>query len=216
MKVPVQKNTNKKIHINKSFFSKNNADKRASLDGFSKPQKIVEELDNNTKISSTKSANNWRENQSEQALEESENNIKLSCPTITSSSKPLTKNSKTDYRQLSLDHDAKLNIIHDNVAVTSNTSAINTLGGTKSFLSVPKLQPKSRSGSTKQLFKQVALDEENETNENTLLLPSVSNATPTSDDHSYDLLTVQGDNYDAVRKSESCEILRIISERRKL
>ncbi|XP_065095461.1 voltage-dependent T-type calcium channel subunit alpha-1G isoform X3 [Ochlerotatus camptorhynchus] len=218
------KNTNKKIHINKSFFSKNNADKRASLDEFNKPHKIVEELEKDDKISSTKSANNWRENQSEQALKESENNIKLSCPTIISSSKPLAKNSKTDYRQLSLDHDAKMNIMHDNIAIVpgssanfSNTSnALNTLGGTKSFLSVPKLQPKSRSGSTKQLFKQVALDEENETNENSLLLPSASNATASGDDHSYDLLTVQGDNYDAVRKSESCEILRIISERRKL
>ncbi|XP_062714387.1 voltage-dependent T-type calcium channel subunit alpha-1G isoform X3 [Aedes albopictus] len=210
------KNTNKKIHINKSFFSKNNEDKRASLDEFSKPHKTVEESGKPDKTSSTKSANKWKDNQSEQPSKES-------CSANISSNKSLAKSNKPDYRQLSLDQDAK----HDNVTIAPNSSssnfstapsnALNNLGGGKSsFLSVPKLQPKSRSGSTKQLFKQVALDEDNETNESSLLLPSVSNAPGTSGDHSYDLLKVQDEGYDAVRKSESCEILRIISERRKL
>ncbi|XP_021706156.1 voltage-dependent T-type calcium channel subunit alpha-1G isoform X2 [Aedes aegypti] len=214
------KNTNKKIHINKSFFSKNNEDKRASLDEFSKPHKIVEESGKPDKPSSTKGSNKWKDNQSDQPSKEAESNTKLS--TIISSNKSLTKSNKPDYRQLSLDQDAK----HDNVTLAPNTSssnfsnastALNNLGGNKSsFLSVPKLQPKSRSGSTKQLFKQVALDEDNETNESSLLLPSVSNAAGSGGDHSYDLLKVQDESYDAVRKSESCEILRIISERRKI
>lgn len=97
-----------------------------------------------------------------------------------------------------------------------------------SFLLVPKLQPRNRSGSCKQLFKQKALDEDQEIDENSLLLP-----TATVDHHQLlpsdsaaqqqnyweekELITLKPiDKFDNIRKSDSCEILRIISERRML
>ncbi|XP_052870084.1 voltage-dependent T-type calcium channel subunit alpha-1G [Anopheles cruzii] len=123
-------------------------------------------------------------------------------------------------------------ILGGTASAGSNTSSSGN-GATvssKSFLSVPKLQPKSRSGSTKQLFKQSALDEDTETNdESSLLLP----ASATMDhgatmDHcpvgEAALLNVPaaaaadgGSGFaESVKNSESCEIIRIISERRKI
>lgn len=92
--------------------------------------------------------------------------------------------------------------------------------GNKLFLSVPKLQPaRNRSGSTKQLFKQKAMDDEQEIDENSLLLPSISKSSKQSDywdgkELSNLMPSDSGEN--AINKSDSSEILRIISERRML
>lgn len=88
-----------------------------------------------------------------------------------------------------------------------------------SFLSVPKLQARNRSGSTKQLFKQKALDEDQEIDENSLLLPTIFKQQPASPDYweEKELITLKPlEKFDNIRKSDSCEILRIISERRML
>ncbi|XP_038117628.1 voltage-dependent T-type calcium channel subunit alpha-1G isoform X4 [Culex quinquefasciatus] len=207
------KNANNKIHIDKSLFNKN-LEKRASVDGCKKQNKNIDHFINQDKTT----ANNWVESSNQQPTSDFESSFKLSCPTIVSANKSTSKK----YRQLSLDCELKSNFIQDmaanngshNADTNSSQSVIPT---NKSFLSVPKLQPKSRSGSTKQLFKQVALDEDNETNENSLLLPTLSNSAAL--DHSFNLLNVQNENVDIngiVKKSESCEILRIISERRKV
>ncbi len=94
--------------------------------------------------------------------------------------------------------------------------------GNKLFLSVPKLQPaRNRSGSTKQLFKQKAMDDEQEIDENSLLLPSVSKSSKQSDywdgKEMTNLMPDRSDNGEnTINKSDSSEILRIISERRML
>lgn len=94
--------------------------------------------------------------------------------------------------------------------------------GNKLFLSVPKLQPtRNRSGSTKQLFKQKAMDDEQEIDENSLLLPSVSKSSKQSDYwDGKEMTTLMPDRTDngenTINKSDSSEILRIISERRML
>ncbi|XP_037028717.1 voltage-dependent T-type calcium channel subunit alpha-1G isoform X5 [Bradysia coprophila] len=93
--------------------------------------------------------------------------------------------------------------------------------GNKLFLSVPKLQPaRNRSGSTKQLFKQKAMDDEQEIDENSLLLPSVSKSSKQSDYWDGKELSNMPDRSDGgentINKSDSSEILRIISERRML
>lgn len=98
-----------------------------------------------------------------------------------------------------------------------------------SFLLVPKLQPRNRSGSCKQLFKQKALDEDQEIDENSLLLPTATvhhhqllpsdSAAHQQQDYweEKELITLKPiDKFDNIRKSDSCEILRIISERRML
>lgn len=98
---------------------------------------------------------------------------------------------------------------------------------TKSFLAVPKLQPRSRSGSVKQLFKQAALEEDPDMDENSLLLPTICKQNST-DSETQDTTTetvVENPNKlapeklekgDAIKQSDSTEILRIISERRRL
>lgn len=94
--------------------------------------------------------------------------------------------------------------------------------GNKLFLSVPKLQPaRNRSGSTKQLFKQKAMDDEQEIDENSLLLPSISKSNKQSDywdgKESSNLMPDRSeDSENKINKSDSSEILRIISERRML
>ncbi|XP_037808576.1 voltage-dependent T-type calcium channel subunit alpha-1G isoform X5 [Lucilia sericata] len=95
------------------------------------------------------------------------------------------------------------------------------------LLSVPRsMPPRSRSGSTKQLFKQQALDEDPDMDESSLLLPVVmesgtdanttaQNENKASNDAngrlSADIAIVEG-----LSKSDSAEILRIISERRRM
>lgn len=94
--------------------------------------------------------------------------------------------------------------------------------GNKLFLSVPKLQPtRNRSGSTKQLFKQKAMDDEQEIDENSLLLPSISKSSKQSDYwDGKEVSDLMPDRIDSgenkISKSDSSEILRIISERRML
>lgn len=94
--------------------------------------------------------------------------------------------------------------------------------GNKLFLSVPKLQPaRNRSGSTKQLFKQKAMDDEQEIDENSLLLPTISKSNKQSDYwDGKEMSNLMPDRSDVgenkINKSDSSEILRIISERRML
>ena len=174
-------------------------------------------------------------------------------------SKKPTGVKKLNYRQSSLDFDNRTSackLIDNN----SNSSL-----GNKSFLAVPRLQAtsRSRSGSAKQLFKQEAIvDEDEQTNENSLLLPetnaisssqqcipqlqlplegetskslsdphppissSSSSSSSVAASHQIKVtaepvlmhtLTVDDSDVDGnVKKSESCELLRVISERRKL
>lgn len=120
--------------------------------------------------------------------------------------------------------------------VTNNGNVGGGGGGNaskSSFLLVPKLQPRNRSGSCKQLFKQKALDEDQEIDENSLLLPTVSvhhhQLSPSElsaqqkqqQQPDYweekELITLKPiDKFENIRKSDSSEILRIISERRML
>lgn len=173
------------------------------------------------------------------------------------SKKPTGVAKKLNYRQSSLDFDNRTSACK---LIDNNSN--NSLLGNKSFLAVPRLQAttRSRSGSAKQLFKQAAIvDEDEHTNENSLLLPE-SNATASSQPCIPQLqlpiqeniasnaksmneplppisvisssvggqqikvtepalmhtLTVDDDVDGNVKKSESCELLRVISERRKL
>lgn len=100
---------------------------------------------------------------------------------------------------------------------------------TKSFLAVPKLQPRSRSGSVKQLFKQAALEEDPDGDENSLLLPTIckqnSTDSETQDTTTETVVEIPNPNKlapeknekgDNIKKSDSTEILRIISERRRM
>nr|XP_032288883.1 uncharacterized protein LOC6633654 isoform X11 [Drosophila virilis] len=120
-------------------------------------------------------------------------------------------------------------------------------GGRNSLLlSVPRsMPPRSRSGSTKQLFKQQALDEDADLDENSLLLPAMpqpataaatataqlpsSDSCPTavgkgnadSDTHAHAHALGDGDDVNsvdcpAISKSDSADIMRIISERRRM
>ncbi|XP_033150434.1 voltage-dependent T-type calcium channel subunit alpha-1G isoform X5 [Drosophila busckii] len=89
------------------------------------------------------------------------------------------------------------------------------------LLSVPRsMPPRSRSGSTKQLFKQQALDEDADMDESSLLLPSVSSAaaTPPLPPPAAAAAAVVPTDGPAsiVAKSDSADILRIISERRRM
>lgn len=105
------------------------------------------------------------------------------------------------------------------------------------YLPVPRLSQRSNTNSSKQLFKQAAVEEDPDIDENSLLLPSTSKhlysievkkmSTPsTSIDSSSPTITVieaavaKGKTLEAppaeVKKSESSEILRIISERRRV
>lgn len=182
---------------------------------------------------------------------------------------------KLNYRQSSLDFDNRSSACK--FLDHSNNNASSFIGN-KSFLAVPKLQAttRSRSGSAKQLFKQAAIvDEDEQINENSLLLPDGGNAPPSPQSNvpssssipqihvplassssslkSVNETTIQppisvisssssssssvaqqqspkiteptitmhtltvDDGSDAnVKKSESCELLRVISERRKL
>ncbi|XP_032588774.1 uncharacterized protein LOC6585509 isoform X5 [Drosophila mojavensis] len=112
-------------------------------------------------------------------------------------------------------------------------------GGRSSLLlSVPRsMPPRSRSGSTKQLFKQQALDEDADMDENSLLLPATHLAATVAPSSEHPTATataaaaaaaaaasdVDGDS-DAVdvssaaglSKSDSADIMRIISERRRM
>lgn len=97
------------------------------------------------------------------------------------------------------------------------------------LLSVPRsMPPRSRSGSTKQLFKQQALDEDADMDENSLLLPTTSqgsgsvgsgpSAGPVPPPAKLDIpegVPVSGD-IPGLSKSDSSDILRIISERRRM
>lgn len=107
-----------------------------------------------------------------------------------------------------------------------------------SFLPIPKIAQRSCSSSSKQLFKQAAVEEDPDMDESSLLLPSTSKcsypiemkkmSTPsTSIDSSSPTITViegglvRGNTLEPpplaeVKKSESSEILRIISERRRV
>jgi hypothetical protein len=185
------------------------------------------------------------------------------------SKKPqVTASKKLNYRQSSLDFDNRSSACKYLFDNNSNNASSNS-GNKSSFLAVPKLQAASRnrSGSAKQLFKQAALDEDEQTNESSLLLPggnasalalpALSTAVPaipqiqlpsglslggsaksvndppisiisSSSSSSTSVakgaepkiamqtLTVDDGNDGNVKKSESCELLRIISERRKL
>ncbi|XP_053658326.1 voltage-dependent T-type calcium channel subunit alpha-1G [Anopheles marshallii] len=182
--------------------------------------------------------------------------VESQCSTITSSSRSRHQaGSKLESRQLSLDYDPTRNPKassdgHDGAPLatdgclpattmgvgtasstignsgSSNTTTSGSTVSNKSFLSVPKLQPKSRSGSTKQLFKQTALDEDGETNdESSLLLPvaTVADSGSPGSNHCLGagaLLSIPGEGggfgAESVKNSESCEIIRIISERRKI
>jgi Ion transport protein len=176
------------------------------------------------------------------------------------SKKPTGVAKKLNYRQSSLDFDNRTSACK----LIDNSNNASSCVGNKSFLAVPKLQatPRSRSGSTKQLFKQAAIVDEDElTNENSLLLPDVSSSNAPSIPHiqlptnthinespsptlqtpvsvissssssssvsqqvmksvepvvTMHTLTVDDEGDGNVRKSESCELLRVISERRKL
>ncbi|XP_035892745.1 voltage-dependent T-type calcium channel subunit alpha-1G isoform X4 [Anopheles stephensi] len=182
--------------------------------------------------------------------------VESQCSTITSSSRSRHQaGGKLESRQLSLDYDPTrtpkassdghdgaplatdgcLSVTTLGASTTptaignsgsSNTTASGSTVSNKSFLSVPKLQPKSRSGSTKQLFKQTALDEDGETNdESSLLLPvaTVADSGSPGSNHCLGagaLLSIPGEGggfgAESVKNSESCEIIRIISERRKI
>uniref|UniRef100_A0A1A9VSZ6 Ion transport domain-containing protein n=1 Tax=Glossina austeni TaxID=7395 RepID=A0A1A9VSZ6_GLOAU len=93
--------------------------------------------------------------------------------------------------------------------------------GRSNLLAVPRnMPPRSRSGSTKQLFKQQALDEDPDMDESALLLPIVmENVAPTlasnynrQNGHKPDDENIKIS--EGLSKSDSAEILRIISERR--
>jgi hypothetical protein len=176
------------------------------------------------------------------------------------SKKPTAK--KLNYRQSSLDFDNRSSACK----LIDNSPYASSSIGSKSFLAVPKLQAttRSRSGSAKQLFKQAAImDEDEQINENSLLLPEASSSTnsipqiqlpapsstgslknvnesvaPTpisvisssssssssvgqqlakASEPTMHTLAVDDGGVDGnVKKSESCELLRVISERRKL
>lgn len=169
---------------------------------------------------------------------------------------------KFNYRQSSLDFDNRSSACKYSFDNNSNSS----IGNKSSFLAVPKLQAaaRNRSGSAKQLFKQAALDDEEQTNESSLLLPggnsgslsmslaassvsqtqlpvlslggsmksiiepaisiissssssSSSVAQGKSSEAKLAMHTLAVDDEDGnVKKSESCELIRVISERRKL
>lgn len=108
---------------------------------------------------------------------------------------------------------------------TSKTnSRLDGGNGVRSFLSVPLLQQRNRVNSCnyKQLFKQTAMEEDQEIDENSLLLPTVSGQHMFGDaDGGWDVDLRIKDKQDhdsdvdcKVLKSDSSEILRIISERR--
>jgi Ion transport protein len=175
-------------------------------------------------------------------------------------------NKKLNFRQSSLDFDNRSSACrylgYDN---NSNNNTSSSIGNKSSFLAVPRLQAqaRSRTGSAKQLFKQAALDEDEQTSESSLLLPSEKSSSqvlppapvpkiqlpsasglsmggslrsvneppisvisssssssgvskgsePKIEMHT---LTVDDGDDGNVKKSESCELLRIISERRKV
>ena len=186
-------------------------------------------------------------------------------------------NKKINYRQSSLDIDNRSSAcksLMDNNNSSLLSSNYNANLGNKSYLSVPKLQatPRNRMGSAKQLFKQIALDEDEQSNESSLLLPlstSIPTPTPTpittiattliptqlqmpsvsgvnlstsnksindpqisiissssSSTHSKQstnpqpnkmhTLVVDDGSDGNLKKSESCEVLRILTERRKV
>ncbi|XP_033168961.1 voltage-dependent T-type calcium channel subunit alpha-1G isoform X5 [Drosophila mauritiana] len=98
------------------------------------------------------------------------------------------------------------------------------------LLSVPRsMPPRSRSGSTKQLFKQQALDEDADMDENSLLLPTaggggsgpgsvsvIASSSLDLPDQSGSSKHILPDVALGVSKSDSSDILRIISERRRM
>lgn len=157
---------------------------------------------------------------------------------LTVTSPPTTVSIKTIKddlpRQTSLDcygnNERKKNLL--DIGQSLSVGGVGSLPGpsgssNKLFLSVPRLQSsRSRSGSTKQLFKQAALDEDNE--ESSLLLPVVNTNDNLIEDKSIDgntstlslsdVIDIEDDVNlnDNIKKSESCEIIRIISERRKV
>lgn len=170
---------------------------------------------------------------------------------------------KFNYRQSSLDFDNRSSACKFLLDNNSNNNTSSSIGNKSSFLAVPKLQAaaRNRSGSAKQLFKQAALDEDEVTNESSLLLPdcnagslvlpstsvapvpqlqlpsgsglgineppisvisssssstSIAHAKGSEPKPAMQTLTVDDGNDGNVKKSESCELLRVISERRKL
>lgn len=182
-------------------------------------------------------------------------------------------NKKVNYRQSSLDIDNRSSAcksLMDNNNSSLLSSNYNANLGNKSYLSVPKLQsaPRNRMGSAKQLFKQIALDEDEQSNESSLLLPlstptptpittiattliptqlqmpsvsgvnlstssksindpqisiisSSSSSTPSNQStnpqsQNMHSLVVDDGNDGNLKKSESCEVLRILTERRKV
>lgn len=177
-------------------------------------------------------------------------------------------NKKFNYRQSSLDFDNRSSACKYLIDNNSHNNASSSLGNKSSFLAVPRQQSttRNRSGSAKQLFKQAALDEDEQTSESSLLLPdgnsgsllipttsaptvpqlqlpsgsgSVLSGGGTINDPPISIissssssssvgksspeprtamqtLTVDDGNDGNVKKSESCELLRVISERRKL
>ncbi|XP_053680471.1 voltage-dependent T-type calcium channel subunit alpha-1G [Anopheles nili] len=245
------KNVNKKILINKTNLFSKSCDGRPSADG--KRKGLKEDYYNITlpvgpgvgaKPETAKLAEETARGagQEDAGAPEGDTLESLSS-TITSSSRSRQQASgKLESRQLSLEYDPARNQRgspsegHDTGALAADgclgvplagPTTIGNSGSTvssKSFLSVPKLQAKSRSGSTKQLFKQSALDEDGETNdESSLLLPVATVAdggSPAGNHCPGTLLSLPGEGAgfgpDSVKNSESCEIIRIISERRKI
>lgn len=113
----------------------------------------------------------------------------------------------------------------DELYTLKTNSRLDGGNGVKSFLSVPLLQQRNRVNSCnyKQLFKQTAMEEDQEIDENSLLLPTVSGQHTFGDaDGDWDADARNKDkqvDHDSdmdckVLKSDSSEILRIISERR--
>lgn len=198
------------------------------------------------------------------------NNNNLISKKLTSGS--VAANRKLNFRQSSLDFDNRSSACKYLFDNNSNNNTSSLIGNKSSFLAVPKLQAtaRNRSGSAKQLFKQAALDEDEQTNENSLLLPggnagsmvlpqtatassvpqiqlpsssglSLGGSAKSINDPAASVissssssssvgpqakasepkvamqtLTVDDGNDGNVKKSESCELLRVISERRKL
>lgn len=184
---------------------------------------------------------------------------------------PVAASKRMNFRQSSLDFDNRTSACKPLFDNNINNNSSSLLSNKSSFLAVPKLQTtaRSRSGSAKQLFKQAALDEDEQTSESSLLLPggnsgslillqpaagtsvpqiqlpsgsgtSLGGSARSVNDPPISIISsssssssvAQAKGSDAkivmqtlavddgtdgnVKKSESCELLRVISERRKL
>lgn len=118
--------------------------------------------------------------------------------------------------------DIERNITKENVRpVFSKCYSLDATSSGKSYLSVPKLAPRSRSGSAKQLFKQTALEEDPDGDENSLLLPVICKQSSVDSETQEASTSCSIDDQnklipEKIEKSDSSELLRIISERRRI